>query len=226
MPRPCGWRCAAARATSWPSRSSPKNWSRPWNACATSRRAAARRARADVIVVLGAAGGVGTSLVACNLALALATETRAPTLLLDLDVNAAPLASFLDLAPERGLPAALAEVEYLDEQALPGYVAKHRSGLRLMGAPAKSLVSAEGHRPRALRDADGPPVVELPLHRRGRIARARRPERGDDRHGADGRAGRAAVGRAAEAGGADARHAAATRSGCRTTASWSWSTGT
>jgi len=98
--------------------------------------------RAEIIVVLGAAGGVGTSTVACNLALSLATEARAPTLLLDLDVNAAPLAGFLDLAPERGLPAALAEVEHMDEQALPGYVAKHSSGLRLMGAPASSLVPA------------------------------------------------------------------------------------
>ncbi len=105
-----------------------------------ARRATGPR-RADVIVVNGAAGGVGTSLVACNLALALATETKAPTLLLDLDVAGAPLSNFLDVSPGLGLPAALAEVEYLDEQALPGYVAKHHSGLRLMGTPAKSFVS-------------------------------------------------------------------------------------
>jgi len=97
--------------------------------------------RAEVTVVLGAAGGVGTSLIACNLALALETEGKAPTLLMDLDLNAAPLASFLDLTPERGLPAALEEVEFLDEHALPGYVTKHQSGLRLMGAPARSMVS-------------------------------------------------------------------------------------
>lgn len=96
--------------------------------------------RAEIVVVLGAAGGVGTSVVACNLALAIIRETKAPTLLLDHDVNAAPLAGFLDLSPERGLPAALAEVEYLDDQALTGYVAKHSSGLKLMGAPAASLL--------------------------------------------------------------------------------------
>lgn len=98
--------------------------------------------KAEVITVLGAAGGVGTSLVACNLALAYATATQAPTLLLDLDVHAAPLAGFLDLSPERGLPAALAEVEYLDGDALPGYVAKHKSGLRLLGTPSSGLVPA------------------------------------------------------------------------------------
>lgn len=96
---------------------------------------------AEMTVTLGAAGGVGTSLIACNLACALTTEVKAPTLLLDLDLNAAPLASFLDVAPERGLPSAVAEVEYLDEHALGGYVTKHRSGLHLMGAPSRSLVS-------------------------------------------------------------------------------------
>jgi len=101
-----------------------------------------RDKRAEAIVVLGAAGGVGASMVACNLALALATETKAPTLLLDLEFNAAPLSSFLDVSAERGLAAALAEVEYLDEEALPGYIAKHRSGLRLMSTPAPSLVTA------------------------------------------------------------------------------------
>jgi len=98
---------------------------------------------AQVTVVLGAAGGVGTSLVACNLAVALATDTRTPTLLLDLDVNAAPLAGLLDLTPERGLPAALGEVEYLDEHALQGYVSKHRSGLHVMGAAATAPVPLE-----------------------------------------------------------------------------------
>ena len=68
---------------------------------------------------------------------------QGPTLLLDLDVNAAPLTSLLDLTPERGLPAALAEVEFLDEHALSGYVTKHRSGLHLMGAPSKSLAVRE-----------------------------------------------------------------------------------
>ena len=100
-----------------------------------------------LIAVLGAAGGVGTSLVACNLALAIVSKSKAPTLLMDLDINAAPLASFLDLAPELGLLAALAEVESLDEHALPGYVDKHRSGLRVMGAPANRCVR-RGTRPR------------------------------------------------------------------------------
>jgi pilus assembly protein CpaE len=107
------------------------------------RRGAMEPRRADTTVVIGAAGGVGASMVACNLAHATATANKVPTLLLDLDTNSAPLASFLDLAPERGLPAALAEVESLDEHALQGYVTRHRSGIHLMGAPARSLVSGK-----------------------------------------------------------------------------------
>jgi len=102
------------------------------------RRASHPPQQAEVTIVLGAAGGVGASFVACNLACALAADQRAPTLLVDLDVNCAPLTSFLDLAPERGLPAALGEVEFLDQHALAGYVSKHRSGLHLLGAPSKS----------------------------------------------------------------------------------------
>jgi pilus assembly protein CpaE len=104
------------------------------------RRTETHRQPADVMVVLGAAGGVGTSFLSCNLAQAFAVQTGAETLLVDLDFNSAPLTSFLDLNPERGLPAALAEVEYLDQHALAGYVTRHRSGLHLFGAPSKSTL--------------------------------------------------------------------------------------
>jgi pilus assembly protein CpaE len=106
------------------------------------RRAETHKQPADVMVVLGAAGGVGTSFLACNLGQAFAVHTGAPTLLMDMDVNCAPLGGFLDLSPERGLPAALAEVEYLDQHALQGYVSRHGSGLHLMGAGSKSTLYA------------------------------------------------------------------------------------
>ena len=107
------------------------------------RRAPHPAPQADVTLVLGAAGGVGTSFVACNLAHAIQREANAATLLIDLDVNAAPLTSFLDLSPERGIPTALGEVEYLDQHALAGYVTRHRSGLHLMGAPSKTVMTAK-----------------------------------------------------------------------------------
>lgn len=107
------------------------------------RRSVAPSQQAELTLVLGAAGGVGSSFMACNLAHAFAKESAAPTLLMDLDINAAPLASFLDLNPERGLPAALGEVEHLDQHALAGYVTKHRSGLHLIGAPSRTALFAK-----------------------------------------------------------------------------------
>ena len=107
------------------------------------RRAQQPAAQADVTLVLGVAGGVGTSFLACNVAHAIQKEANAATLLIDLDVNSAPLTSFLDLSPERGLPTALGEVEYLDHHALAGYVTRHHSGLHLMGAASKTAVSAK-----------------------------------------------------------------------------------
>jgi pilus assembly protein CpaE len=108
-----------------------------------SARESEGQRKSDVIVVIGAAGGAGTSFVACNLAHVLATTIDASTLLMDLDLDNAPLGSFLDLAPERGLAAALSEVKFLDEHALAGYVTRHRSGLHLMGAPSGSLSAAK-----------------------------------------------------------------------------------
>jgi len=88
----------------------------------------------EITALVGAAGGVGTSFLACNFAHSLATEAKDEVVLVDLDLTYAPLASFFDVHPERGLLEALEQVESLDEHALPGYVGKHRSGVHVIGA--------------------------------------------------------------------------------------------
>jgi pilus assembly protein CpaE len=98
------------------------------------------RASGAVDVVVGAAGGVGTSFIACNLAHLTVAVAGRSCLLLDLDFNYAPLAHFLDLKPERGLIEALGVLESLDEHALQGYVTKHRSGLHLMCSVPSTVV--------------------------------------------------------------------------------------
>jgi pilus assembly protein CpaE len=98
------------------------------------------RASGVVDVVVGAAGGVGTSFIACNLAHLTVAAAERSCLLLDLDLNYAPLAHFLDLTPERGLTEALDALETLDEHALQGYVSKHRSGLQVMCTVPRSVV--------------------------------------------------------------------------------------
>jgi pilus assembly protein CpaE len=96
------------------------------------QRQVSERQHGAIDTVIGAAGGVGASFIACNLAHLLATEARRSCLLLDLDTVYAPLAHFLDLKPQRGLMEALDEIDTLDEHALKGYVSRHRSGLDLL----------------------------------------------------------------------------------------------
>lgn len=109
---------------------------------ARERRHEAERPAGSIDVVVGAAGGVGTSFIACNLAHLTVASAERSCLLLDLDVNYAPLAHFLDLKPERGLLEALDALETLDEHALQGYVSRHRSGLHVMSTVPRAAVLA------------------------------------------------------------------------------------
>ena len=94
----------------------------------------AGRGAGTVSVFVGAAGGAGTSFLATNVAHLLSSVGKRSTALVDMDLNFAPLAHHLDLRPERGLLEALDVVASLDEHALAGYGARHRSGLRMFGA--------------------------------------------------------------------------------------------
>ena len=95
-----------------------------------------------IYAVVGAAGGTGTSFISVNLARVLAEDSAggAPPMLVDLDLNFAPLAHHLDLHPERGLLQAIDAVDGLDEFALSGFGARHRSGLRLLSTTGGAAV--------------------------------------------------------------------------------------
>jgi pilus assembly protein CpaE len=118
--------------------------------------AALRQVRADagtsaragsqggVYAIAGAAGGTGASFISVNVARALAEDSErtgcSPPMLVDLDLNFAPLTHHLDLHPERGLLQAIDEVDGLDEFALSGFGARHRSGLRLLSVTGGAAV--------------------------------------------------------------------------------------
>ncbi len=94
--------------------------------------------------VVGAAGGAGTSFIATNIARILAGDndrgTDSPPMLVDMDLNFAPQSHYLDLHPDRGLLQALDAADSLDEVALTGFGARHRSGLRLLCASGSNAV--------------------------------------------------------------------------------------
>jgi pilus assembly protein CpaE len=101
-----------------------------------------------MITVLGAAGGVGTSFIACNLAHILQSEARKPTLLIDLDQIYSPITSMLGLNPSRGIDDAISNLHTLDAITLDGYSTQHSSGLQLLstindGAFPRSINGSE-----------------------------------------------------------------------------------
>lgn len=103
-------------------------------------RSRATSARGTVHAFIGASGGVGSSLIAANVAHLLAAQAQRSAAIVDMDLNFAPIAHHLDLHGERGLLEALEVLDSLDAHALTGYGALHRSGLRLYAATTKHVV--------------------------------------------------------------------------------------
>lgn len=95
-----------------------------------------------LFAVVGAKGGSGASFVAVNLAHIMASTENSPVALLDLDLQFGSLSQYLDLKPEHGLLQALDMAEQLDAVALDAYMAKHKSGVSLLGVLEEEMVLA------------------------------------------------------------------------------------
>ncbi|MFE3185602.1 CpaE family protein [Streptomyces violascens] len=88
-----------------------------------------------VTTVTGAKGGVGTTLVAVQLALATRASGRT-TVLLDMDLQAGDVASYLDVQFRRSI-ADLAAITDISPRVLADAVFNHESGLALLLAPGE-----------------------------------------------------------------------------------------
>lgn len=88
-----------------------------------------------VVTVVGAKGGVGTSLVATNLAVLMARS--APTTLFDLVPMAGDCDLLLDLEPERSWDELTPVAAELTERQLELCLVEHSSGLSLLAAPRR-----------------------------------------------------------------------------------------
>lgn len=108
----------------------------------------APRREPTTITILGAAGGVGGSFIACNLAHIFQVEAKKKTLIIDLDRAYAPISSMLGLKPARGIDDAISNLRTLDATALDGYGIRHDSGLQLISA------TGDGAFPRSISGAD------------------------------------------------------------------------
>jgi pilus assembly protein CpaE len=96
--------------------------------------AASESRRGKVVTVFSTKGGVGKTVVATNLAVALAKAGKR-TILLDLDLQFGDTGIMLQLKPMRTIFDAMLQYDRLDEEMLGGFLTEHSSGLQVLLAP-------------------------------------------------------------------------------------------
>jgi pilus assembly protein CpaE len=109
---------------------------------AAARRPQARRDRRStgrLLTFLGAKGGAGATMVACNFAVSLARESRQKTLLIDLDLPLGDAALNMGITAEFSTIDALQAKERLDGRFLNQILVKHSSGVWVLAAPGRFL---------------------------------------------------------------------------------------
>ena len=92
---------------------------------------------ARVIAVRGAKGGVGSSVLATNLAVAIRRLTRQRVVLVDGHFFGGDVAVMLDLVPDRSLADLIAHLQNLDDELVASSLVDHSSGLGVRAAPAE-----------------------------------------------------------------------------------------
>jgi pilus assembly protein CpaE len=110
-------------------------------AAEVAQAAAVAQAEADaprgkVITVFSTKGGVGKSLVATNLGVALASSGRS-TCLVDLDVNSGDVAIMLQLTPQRTINDLVGFNGVIDPEGIPSILTHHSDNLSVVAAPVR-----------------------------------------------------------------------------------------
>lgn len=88
----------------------------------------------QVITVVAPRGGTGKTVIATNLAVALATRHE-NVALVDLNLAGGDIAVLLDLIPQRTLGDLMPTFSGVDEDVMDSLMTKHRCGLRVLPAP-------------------------------------------------------------------------------------------
>ncbi|MCH8241208.1 MAG: hypothetical protein IH897_01200 [Planctomycetes bacterium] len=95
-----------------------------------------------LISIMGAAGGVGASMFATNLAAELAGLASGRVTIVDLDFRYGQVATLLDVSPTYTLADLCQSPEQLEAQVIERALVKHGSGLQVLSRPS-SLAQAE-----------------------------------------------------------------------------------
>jgi pilus assembly protein CpaE len=93
----------------------------------------AKKVPSKLILVTGSKGGVGTSMVAVNLAVQLTQITQQSVVLLDFARPTGHVGLMLDLQPRFSLRDATENLERLDAHHFRGLLTQHKTGLQVLG---------------------------------------------------------------------------------------------
>lgn len=101
----------------------------------TAPAPAAEAKKAKIISVFSTKGGVGKSLIATNLAVAIVEATKGKVAILDLDLQFGDVAAMLNAKPKHTIVDAVNHFDSLDMELLSSFFADHPSGLKILPAP-------------------------------------------------------------------------------------------
>lgn len=97
------------------------------------------QSRGRIIAVYGTRGGVGSSVVAANLAHALSTVVGEDTTLVDMDVAFGTAALTFNQTPRQSVLDALAQPDRLDDTLLDRFMLKYNDKMTILPAPASPV---------------------------------------------------------------------------------------
>lgn len=97
---------------------------------------AAGQVTGTVISIVGAKGGIGKSVIAVNLSLALRLLTQRKVVLVDGDTHFGDVATMLDLEPKVTASELLANPGYIDRNKISEFLTYDSSGLSILATPA------------------------------------------------------------------------------------------
>src|SRR4030043_904565 len=90
-----------------------------------------------IITVFSPKGGVGVTTLSINLATSIYESTMKPTILMDLDLNAGDVTTFLNMKPTYTISDVTTNISRLDRSFLQGVIAKHESGISVLAEPQR-----------------------------------------------------------------------------------------
>jgi pilus assembly protein CpaE len=93
--------------------------------------------RGEMIAVASAKGGIGRTVIAVNLAVALSKNNRLKISVLDGDFQFGDVGLAMDLHPTFTIKDVVESLDTMDRHTLPSYLIHHSSGVRVLAAPER-----------------------------------------------------------------------------------------